>query len=137
MIRNRVCCVTYIALLAFLLNVVLPFFAVYNVPHATALAQNSAIFGEKILICTSDGFRWATWQEIQQKDGHSSASHYKCPLCYLAAHGLKDFTAPASPIWDHGRYRASFTNYHLAYSYAFTRIWPPFTSRAPPHNSFS
>lgn len=85
-----------ITLLAFLLNAVLPFFAVYDVPTHQAFAKEmSSLFGEKVLICTGEGFKWVKWEDLQSgKEKHNPDSHYKCPLCYLAAHGLKDIITP-------------------------------------------
>lgn len=88
-------------LMAFVMNVFLPFFAIYNTPSEQAIGQKelSSLFGEKILICTTDGFKWVTWEELRnQKHRPTPGDHYKCPLCYLAAHGVKDVLPASAPV---------------------------------------
>jgi len=87
---------TLITLLAFVINGLLPFFAVYTVPSAYAddQANFSSLFGGKILLCTSTGYKWVTWDELQREDHRPAPSkHFKCPLCFASAYGSKDFIA--------------------------------------------
>lgn len=87
---------------AFLLNVMLPFFAVYNVSQAAAaqIQQDdplaiSALLGEKVFICTAEGFKWVSWQELQNGEQQPKPHpQYQCALCFVAAHGIKDVTIP-------------------------------------------
>ena len=87
--------IVFMTLIAFLMNAILPFFATYNTPDhsastvAFAKQVTSAPFGDRILICTGDGFKWVKWSDLQKEKKHSPTSHYKCVLCFLAAHGLK------------------------------------------------
>lgn len=97
----RIRTLSLLTTLAFVLNVFLPFFAVYAVPSAQAAEPGalSSILGEKILICASDGFKWVTWEELQQDGGNHpepGKKHYECPLCYVSAHGLKDLLPSAA-----------------------------------------
>lgn len=86
-----------ITLVAFLMNTLLPFFAVYNLPQAVASEQEqssakemASLFGEKVLICTSEGFKWVSGTDLQSgKEKPKPHPQYKCPLCYVAAHGMK------------------------------------------------
>lgn len=73
-------------MIAFVLNAIVPFFAVYNLPTNDAQASElSSVFGEKILICTSDGFKWISLKDLQNgKDLPKHNSRYKCALCYVA-----------------------------------------------------
>ncbi len=78
---------------ALLLNLMLPFFAVYHSQQASAApvsAESMAtLFDEKVLICTSEGFKWVRWADIV--DGSEPLSphpQYQCALCYIAAHGI-------------------------------------------------
>lgn len=89
--------ISLITLLAFLMNVMLPFFAVYDVQQAMAAEakkssteEMSSVFGKKILICTSDGFKLVSIEDLQDgKEQPTPHPEYKCALCYVAAHGTK------------------------------------------------
>jgi hypothetical protein len=94
--------ISYLTVLAFLINAFVPFFAIYNIPQASAATQEqtqdkeNSFFGDKILICTSAGFKWVSlddlesFQDLEQQDDAPHSSSFECPLCYVAAHGLKD-----------------------------------------------
>ena len=82
-------------LLAFLLNAVLPFFAVYDAAQLLPNRSVSALFGNRVLICTGDGFRWVTRDKAAEQPPHHPASHYECALCFAAAHGLKNTLLPS------------------------------------------
>lgn len=75
-----------IAVLALLLNAFLPFVATYDAERVSAQSQESSFFGGKVLLCTAEGFKWVKVADLQS--GKTPRSHYQCPLCYLAAHGL-------------------------------------------------
>ena len=70
---------------AFLIYTLLPFFAVYSNPSESK--QLSSLFGEKVLICTSDGFKFVSWEDLAGKDAPKPHNEIKCPLCYFASHG--------------------------------------------------
>jgi hypothetical protein len=119
--------------IAFLINVMLPFYAVYNIPQASA-KEASSLFGDKILICTADGFKWFSWQDLQSgKEQPKPHSQFKCPVCYVAVHGVKH-TLPQSNIelgYDSFSYKVQF---QLSLAEVFT---PPYflsgrLGRAPP-----
>ncbi len=80
-------------LMAFLMNIMLPFFAVYTAPDARSAATDpalSALFGEKIVICTPEGFKLVSLAELEGgEDQSSQATRYECALCYTAAHGVQ------------------------------------------------
>lgn len=124
-----------VTLLAFLLNVFLPFFAVYT-PQANAYAkQPFSVFGEKVLICTRDGFVWVNWKDLQKGNTkHKPHPNYKCPLCYLAAHGLKDITASDAMVLPYGKvaYNTGFSvyRYHPVSHYLQSSLH----TRAPPYS---
>jgi len=78
--------IVYIMLLAFVFNLLLPFFASYNLNSAQAASVDdlSALIGDKVLICTSTGYKWVTLSEWQDEEPvPESGKHYKCPLCFL------------------------------------------------------
>jgi hypothetical protein len=73
---------------ALLLHGVLPFFALYQLPVTHDVRSIASLFGERLLICTSDGFKWVRTEDIF-KDGQHPKPHpqYQCALCYVSAHG--------------------------------------------------
>ncbi|MCE3232229.1 MAG: hypothetical protein K0R98_486 [Rickettsiaceae bacterium] len=78
--------IVLITALAFIVNIMLPFYAIYSLP-ANDTKQLSSIFGDKVLICTSDGFKWFSWEDIQSgKEKPKTHEQIKCPVCYVAAH---------------------------------------------------
>lgn len=82
--------------LAFILNALLPFYASYGLPasHAQAGAvQTPSAFGDKILLCTVEGFKWVNLQDLASgKQIPKPHPDYKCPVCYALAHGIKQLT---------------------------------------------
>ena len=78
-------------LLAFALNALLPFFAVYNTGQLSAASIKNSLFSGRILICTGDGFQWIDRADISKQKPHNT-SHIECALCFFAAHGLKHIT---------------------------------------------
>ena len=89
-------CIASFMLLAFLVHSLIPFYAVYNLPQISdetsteAPEELASFFGDKILICTSDGFQWVTWDELKnRKHAPEPHSDYECALCYASANGLK------------------------------------------------
>ena len=83
-------------LLAFVFNLLLPFFASYSLNSAQAASANdlSALIGDKVLLCTSTGYKWVSLSELQNEEpAPETGKHYKCPLCYL--HVDKPETIPS------------------------------------------
>ena len=78
--------IVYTMLLAFVFNLLLPFFATYNlnIAQAAIVDDLSALIGDKVLLCTSTGYKWVSLTELQdQESAPETGAHYKCPLCYL------------------------------------------------------
>ena len=78
--------IVYTMLLAFVFNLLLPFFATYSLGSAQAASADdlSALIGDKVLLCTSTGYKWVSLSEIQgEVPAPETGEHYKCPLCYL------------------------------------------------------
>jgi len=80
-----------ILIMALLINAVLPFFALYPSNQHAEIALDSSAFGNKILLCTGEGFKWIKLADLQSgKEKPKPHSGNQCPLCYAARHGLKD-----------------------------------------------
>lgn len=123
-------------LIAFAANALVPFFAVYNLPtDNTEAKQLSSVFGEQILICTGDGFKWVNLADLQSgKEQPNPHPDYKCPLCYVASHGLKS-PAVASVVIA---YHHASNHPILAYDppRISLRLISPLSARAPPFSFF-
>lgn len=92
--RNRF--VPTLTAMALLLQVMLPFFATYQVPARANTGSLTSLYGEKILICTGNGLRFVNLQDLLNgKAKQQPDKKYKCPLCYVAVHGKCVGTAPA------------------------------------------
>ncbi len=83
--------------LAVAFNTLAPFFAFYNPSgnHAftsspvAASMKLASVFGEKILICTGDGFALVNIKDLQAgKVPIKPHKSYFCPLCYVAANPI-------------------------------------------------
>lgn len=97
---------SFLTILAFISSAFIPFFAVYDIQSVIAAekSDNSSYAGKKILICTADGFKWVAFDALQNEDNNhpsSNKKHYECPLCYVSAHGLKDFLSVSNSIFVH------------------------------------
>jgi hypothetical protein len=80
----------YAALLSILLAVLLPFYATYQV------SDKQSIFGDKILICTAEGFRW-----INAGDELPAGKRHECPVCVLQATHYSDAPHSISVAVNH------------------------------------
>lgn len=78
--------VKQLAVVAFLFQTLLPFYATYQVPQNPGAQEMSSIFGDKVLLCTRDGFKFVNWQEAL-KGQQQEHPQYECALCYVATHG--------------------------------------------------
>lgn len=87
----------------FLVNVMLPFFAVYNISQAagqfepsildTPLANEISSVDNKVLLCTGNGFKWVSLKDLLEGGEEPIKHHtqYDCALCYVSAFNLNDF----------------------------------------------
>lgn len=93
-----------VTILALAFNALMPFFAVYDIPAAGAEQQKLAdslpsVFGDKILICTGDGFKLISRSDLEHgKEPLNHNSHFKCPLCYIAANGMTHMLLPQTTL---------------------------------------
>ncbi|TAF75273.1 MAG: hypothetical protein EAZ52_06920 [Alphaproteobacteria bacterium] len=119
-----------VAAVALLVHTLLPFYASYHVPTQ----QISSLFGDKVLLCTADGFKIFSWDDLRNgKEQPKPNTHYKCPLCYVAAHdhaitpNYSNFVAVASLITH---YAFLFCLENIAPSHE--ALWRKLRTRSPP-----
>ena len=123
-----------LTLLAFLVSILLPFAAVYN-PSA-AQASESSLFGDRILICTIDGFKWVSLDDVgteQEDHGDSNQKEFECALCYVSAHATKDFLASVHDVFGYTPSKQQTLRFDIAGYMVEDRSGAYFyQSRAPP-----
>lgn len=89
--------IPYLVATAFLMNVMLPFFAVYNISQAVdqfeSSALNTPLSDDKVLLCTGNGFKWVSLKDLLEGGEEPIKHHtqYDCALCYVSAFNLNDF----------------------------------------------
>jgi hypothetical protein len=117
-----------------LLQALLPFAAQYNSESAQTASASNSLFGETVLICTGEGFRWVKWADLQSGK-EKPAPHqkkYQCALCYVAAHGTAIAANPPAleaPV-ALAALRTLPSYRHRALGAEM--LWPQRQSRAPP-----
>ncbi len=117
---------------ALLFQLLLPFFAVYRLPGSSGPRGLASLFGDKVIICTADGFRLASWDELAKGKNHPKPhEQYQCALCYVAAHGLNKLLAPGA-ITLAGINASGSVDAFYAYQPAAFYLPSSFYSRAPP-----
>lgn len=73
-------------LMAFVFNLLLSFFIPYSLSPSQASDEDSlaSLIGDKILICTLNGYKWVSLSELQGGESTPQTElHFKCPLCFL------------------------------------------------------
>lgn len=84
--------------IALLFNTLLPFFATYSI--ATPPSGLASVFGEKVLICTGQGFKLVNWKDLQAgKTPVGPHKPYSCPLCYIANSALGNVLVPVLVLY--------------------------------------
>ena len=83
MIALRTRFIAYAALVAFAFSLALPFAATYQLPKDHA--ELASVFGDKLLICTPDGFEWVKLADLAGGEVPPAHSDYECPACYVSA----------------------------------------------------
>ncbi len=118
-------------IIALILGSLLPFLAAF--PSAIS-ASSPTSFGDKILICTIDGYQWISKSDWDEGNIPAPSNHVKCPVCVLSAFGATTYHTPEPLIAP-----LTFTTQTLTppphrakfLSRAAFLLSPP--SHAPPH----
>lgn len=126
--------VTIVAAVALLLHTLLPFYATYQMPTSSNAKQISSLFGDKVLLCTAEGFKLVSWKDLLSGTEHPKPhKQYQCPLCYVAAHGqgikpdYANFITFPLPIRQHLFLFALNTDRFLSETH-----WRKLRTRSPP-----
>jgi hypothetical protein len=135
-INGKLKYISIIALAAFLMNVIVPFFATYNITgNVTNVKEVSSVFGDKIFICTGDGFKLVKLADLQSgEEVPKSHSGYKCALCYVAAHSLKATGPSPISLLPEYNFEVSDITYIDSADFSFSKyLGSNIYSRAPPY----
>lgn len=131
----------FLTFVAFLMSVTLPFYVGYTTPQAAAAqtevsssTDGTLPFGDEILICTADGFKWVSWQDLQSgKEQQEPHTQYECPLCYVSTHGAK-YTVSAQTIAITYHQNVEHTSFYVPNITMMSQFTGRgFRTRAPPH----
>lgn len=122
-----------LTLIAFIMNAIIPFYAVYADGNNQSLADSPLAINGKILLCTSEGFQLVSLEDIEQNNLPAPHEGFKCPLCYISAKHTKHITTQHSQT-------ISYVPYHTYYHYSLITDDSSYTSiadyahgcRAPP-----
>jgi len=122
------------------MNIMLPFFAVYTVPDASAADADpalEALFGDKIVICTPEGFKLVSLSELGGDGGDTSksAQRYECALCYTAAHGINHIITEDGLVIVYDQLVQSVTYSDIVFLSGSEPACQPKKSRAPPFSA--
>jgi hypothetical protein len=73
-------------------NTLLPFFAFYSPAPTVSMSAPSllsSLLGDKVIICTGDGFALVKWSDLQAgKVPIKPHKPFFCPLCYISTHDV-------------------------------------------------
>jgi len=124
-------CYPLLLLTALLLNATVPFFAVNNFSSAQ-IQQAPAGFGDRILICTGNSFKWVKLADLRSgKEKPQNHSGIKCPHC----NAVRDVANALPDILARGSYsRIAHEQVRLVYSAPIHdfHLTPTHHVRAPP-----
>ena len=113
---------------AFLVNIMLPFLAVYSIAQTIAklpqqpasadaltssyslssndLSNKNVSFDDVIFVCTEDGFKWIRLKTLLETEEHLPSKHhsqYDCALCYISTPNLDEFILTDSFTLSYGQ----------------------------------
>ena len=87
-----------VILFAFVSNITVPFFYSNHFTQANAAidSQNHTIETTRVLICTTEGFKWVDLETANNSStNHSSKKDTNtCPSCYIASKVISDLSDP-------------------------------------------
>lgn len=122
----------FLLIVACLLQFTLPFHAVYAAPISQTQAERSALLGDKLLLCTADGFKWVSWADLQEAE-HEPAEHqnFECALCFAHSHFGKHIYADGYSLVMPTRSAGNQIS-HVRQAVHTSADYQPHQSRAPP-----
>lgn len=128
-----------VVILAFLVNVMLPFFATYSLPvnssESLTKTQLSSLFGDKILICTENGFEWVSIKDIESGKVPDTHSDIKCPVCFVAGNNHKALGSSGHFSLAYAPYSNTVEIFQLvSFSFNHFDFKESHPTRAPPYS---
>ncbi len=121
------------AAVALLLHTLLPFYATYQ--SFQHLKNTDTLFGDKILICAENGFRFISSEELKNGKVELPKPHrqYQCAICYVAAHGQGIVPLPSVGIATVLLVVAPFFLITSDVSFFAEHDWRKLLTRSPPY----
>jgi len=93
-------------------------------------AEMTRLFGEKVFICTPDGYKWVKWSELEKEQNHPK-KNTKCSLCLVSCSGAAANISQLQfeSVTNYGSY-----NLQNSYKQVYVTLQPynAATSRSPP-----
>ena len=126
-----------LAIIVFAINAFTPFAAVYSIAEAVSAKPPTKISettsSNKVLICTSEGFKWVEQNVSADQHQNNQPHEYSCAICYIAANGVKDIAPEASAIpffgdeTEHAAYVIpNYSSKHYKHTNSLRQRAPPF-----------
>lgn len=98
--------------------------------------QMTALFGEKVFICTPSGYKWVKWEDLQKPENKHSSKNADCKLCQ-AGYAVGDSNTSQfklSSVLDYKKYKPENA---LKYVYITLEPYSLASPRSPPFSSNS
>lgn len=124
--------ISTLTLVAFLFSAFLPFFANYDLSSHPE-QKLSALFGDKILICTADGFKWVSTADIEKGNIPKQHKDIKCPVCFIAAHKVENSTLSTLEVAYSDHYQVNVDYIPATYNPSHDHLKDHYQKRGPPY----
>jgi hypothetical protein len=118
---------------ALFFNAAMPFFTVNSASSRVMMPALTSLFGDKILICAGNSFKWVTLAALQSgKEKPKPHSDQKCQHCHAARSGFKDALLPVIAMLGDSHHGRSPASALLIEALAIYQLKSPAYPRAPP-----
>ena len=128
--------VTFLLIIALLFNAIFPLLTALNNYSESKLSGIDELFSDRILICTSSGFKYISLKDYEEgnfPDDNDPRPH--CPLCTINA-AITDKFLPTITKIEFPRFSGERIYYFTDKNYILSPEWIKYNkSRAPPYSS--